>query len=66
MKSFVLLDFLGKRLKASSKSSLIGPFFSSEKINLFQYSERIFSKTADFETYTQKPAQHALSLSLRK
>ena len=30
MKSFVLLDFLGKRLKASSKSSLIGPFFSAK------------------------------------
>ena len=43
MKSLVLLDFLGKRLKASSKSSLIGTFFSANKSTYFNI-RREFSR----------------------
>ena len=43
MKSLVLLDFLGTRLKASSKSSLNGPFFQRKKSTCFNI-RREFSR----------------------
>ena len=43
MKSLVLLDFLAKRLKASSKSSLNGPFFQRKKLTCFNI-RREFSR----------------------
>ena len=43
MKSLVLLDFLAKRLKASSKSSLNGPFFQRKKSTCFKI-RREFSR----------------------